>query len=290
MLAYDIKSISEIVPEALPLIKKADLEQDFPIDTKDSYIASRLRVEYLTKVANQVVDYNVITELSRLSSVYNVEEQLTPLMEKIAGYSQEKFTGDYNSKEELNTLFTQFIDYTSGIPNFEKAAEVAEKLYNNYDEKHIPDTAYKYACNGFLNKKAAVSGMIARYQASKDPLFIKMARLLQDSDETKLKKEDLVKLASVVSTLEEKSDIVGLGFNFYEEAIVKSAASVLEISIAGTKVPYETIAKLGKDRIASVIGSDVANELKNDPVNDKYVLESLPLDLQRIILSLVKSV
>lgn len=291
MLAYDLKAILKIVPEAMPLIKQASIEQEFPIDSQDSYIASVLRFEYLTKVAHTVVDYDAYTTLEKAASMYQIEAELKPLVEKIRSVGMDSLLEKSASEStSLMEVEASIRDMVSGYADLEKAAELAEGLYEVYGSDSLSEDIAKYAGVGYLNKEASVKGMISRYQASKNHTFIKLARILTDLDETKVGREDLVKLASVVGGLEKESNILGLGFNFYEEAIVKSAASILEISLAGTKVPYEKIAKLGKDRIASVIGKDVADEIKNDPVNDKYVLESLPLDLQKILLSVLKSV
>lgn len=285
MLAYDIKAILEIVPEATALVKKANLEQEFPVETMDSYIASVLRFNYLTKVAKVAVDYDAYGTLEKAAAVYNIENELKPFIASISAYASNalvKSASEFNSTEEYST--------SSAFQGMEKTAQVAAHLYEIHGADGMNDDIKKYAGVGYLDKEAAVGGMISRYQASKDERFVKLARIINDTDETTLLRADLMKIASTVLDLEKENELQYMGFNFFEESIVKSAASVLLISLAGAKVPYEKIARLGKDRIASVLGKDVAEGLTNDPVNDKHVLESLPLDLQRILASLLKSV
>lgn len=290
MLAYDLKAILEIVPEAMPLVKKANLEQDFPVDSKDSYIASMLRVKYLTKVAHTSVDYDAQNLLDKAGTLYNASEELAPMLEKLEKYAELKVLAQRSLEDSIASTNLEFYNSISGLADLEKAASIACKAYDLYGEEGMSDEMLKYAGVGFLHKEAAVKGMIARYQASKNPMFVKLARMVSDVDETSVTRGDILSLASTVTSLEKEANLQLYGFNFYKDCIVKSASSVLEISIAGQKVPYETIARLGKDRIATVVGKEVADELKNDPVNDKHVLESLPLDLQKILLSIIKSV
>jgi hypothetical protein len=93
--------------------------------------------------------------------------------------------------------------------------------------------------------------------------------------------------------LDKKAGLDIMGFNFYKEAlIVKKAAYAggLSVKVDGQDVPYSKIQALGKERIGSFLGKDIGASLTEDPVNDKAVIESLPLDSQKMLASILKSV
>ncbi len=83
MLAYDVKNILALIPEAEPMIKQATVEEDYPIDSKASYLASSLRFTYLTKIAGRQVDYDAYEALEKGARVYNCADELADLTTKI---------------------------------------------------------------------------------------------------------------------------------------------------------------------------------------------------------------
>jgi hypothetical protein len=62
------------------------------------------------------------------------------------------------------------------------------------------------------------------------------------------------------------------------------------VKLAGQNIPYENLERVGHGKIASYIGKDVADEMNHGPENFKAVAETLPLDLQRVLVSLTKNV
>ena len=77
------------------------------------------------------------------------------------------------------------------------------------------------------------------------------------------------------------------GYNFYNEAFItkEAAASALMIKLDNTEVPVENVLRAP---IGHILGEDVAKEVGSDPYNAKTVLETLPLDMQRLLLQRVR--
>lgn len=287
MLAYSLKKVLSVVPEALDLVKKADIEEEFPVNNKDSAIGSYLAVNYLMKVAHQRVGYDILTRVTSAVEYFGAKKDVEPLIEKISSYAlaQDKKQLEIPEKEALAYLQAEFEGNLTGFMDIEKVAEQAQFLYDTYKDKITSDEVKRYACEGYLNKEAAVGSLIARYEASKNESFLKAARLIQDND---VKPENLRKVARLITLMDRDSEISARGFNFYKECITKEAG--VRIKIAGSSVPYENIVKFGNDRIGHVLGKDVAEGLGKSAMEDKQVLESLPYDLQKILYSFVKVV
>jgi hypothetical protein len=65
---------------------------------------------------------------------------------------------------------------------------------------------------------------------------------------------------------------------------------MLTVDVLGTEVPYESILKFGKDRLRAVLGDSVADSFTDDPVNNKYMIESLPRDSLLVLKNAVKGI
>lgn len=290
MLAYNIRHILELVPEVKEMIKKADIEQEFPMDSKDSVIASYLRANYLMKVAHKPVDPITLGKLEKAANLYGVKEKLDTFLPRFKSLEKSAST---NVEKELRELESMFEGDTGGFGflTIEKAAEKAEELYKQYGEMIKSAEVKRYACVGWLNKEAAIRTLANRYYANKDSSFVKIARLVSTMREDDV--DSLKKLCNTVTQLDKKAGFDLIGFNFYREAVITKEAALitaLRINLAGEDVPYEKIAKFGKDRIGSTLGADIASSLTGNPVEDKAVLESLPRDLQIMLKSLVKGI
>lgn len=282
-----MKKVLAVVPEALDLVKKADLEVDFPVNNKDSAIASYLATQYISKVAHQRVDYDIVTRVTSAVDYFGATELVKPLVEKIAAHAvaESKKAQAIPEKEVLAYLQAEFEGSLSGFVDLEKVAEQAAFLYDTYKDKITSDEVKRYAGVGFLNKEAAVGSLIARYELTKDASFLKAARLIEDNG---VSPDKLRKVAQMITLFDKSAEISSRGFNFYKEAIVKEAN--VNVKLAGNNVSYNNIVKFGNERIGRVLGKDVAEGLGKSAMEDKYVLESLPMDLQKVLYSFVKVV
>lgn len=142
-----------------------------------------------------------------------------------------------------------------------------------------------------MDKQAALNGLHARYHATEDVRFAKLASAVSSMPDVGYKQETVSYLCKTVTALDKEANLQTLGFDFYKEALIeKSAArSCLPIKLAGTSVPYEKIERLGKHNISRYIGDDVAAEFDKGPQSVKIAMETLPLDLQRLVVNLTKN-
>lgn len=291
MLAHNIKAILTLVPEARSMTKQASLEEDFPYDSKDSVCASYLRMHYLEKVAEKQVDGSVRFKITKAAELHGVKDTLDGYLDRFNTF--EKKASETEAKYGLNVREVEagFEGELGGFGflGIEKIASTARGIYEKYGDEVKSDEVLRYAGRAYLNKQAAMMTLANRYHATKEPAFVKVARVVMDS----VKENDfdaIAQLCDTVTQLDKKAGLDVIGFNFYREALIKKAefASSMNINLAGTPVPWESIQKFGKERISSALGADIGGALTGDPSNDRAVLESLPLDLQKMLLSLCK--
>lgn len=283
MLAYDISAILSLVPAAGEMVKKASIEEDFPANNKDSVCASYLRIGYLTKVAGKEVDQDIKERIVKAACLYGVKNKLDEL--SIAfNPSMEK-----SASEIQGELMTEF-EYSFGMfPDIEKTASLADKLY---EMGSTDDRVKAYSGHTYMNKEAAVLALVNRYHATQDETFVKIARVVHDN--VKINDfESIHDICQTVTSMDKKAGLDVIGFNIYNEALfTKSAAAVqgLTISLAGESFPIEKIQRLGKDRIGSLLGDEVAKDFGSDLVENKYMLEALPRDQQMVLKTALKNV
>lgn len=295
MLAHNLKEILSIVPEALPLVKKANLEEEFPLDSADSSAASYLRLSYLTKVAGKHVDGDQANLIEKAARLYGVKDQLDKYLGRFV--SMEKKAEASFDPLRLTAKQAE-INFESDLAGFgflsiEKTASVASDIYETYGDEISSDKVLRYSGHAVLNKEAAVQSLSNRYAATKDAAFVKVAGLIvREVDATDFK--TVSELCKTVTQLDKKAGLDIIGFDFYKEALVtKEAAcsgSYFGVNVADEVFPYEKVEALGKGRIGAVLGKDIEDALTDSPINNKVVIESLPRDLQIILKSLLKAV
>lgn len=295
MLAYTLKNILELVPEALPLVKKASIDKELPIDSKDSTIATALHIKYMEKVAHKPLDIFAFDKIASAIELYNVEDQVNDLINKMIKAASVKRT-----KEELSSSENYFLKEASfegdlGNLPVEECSSTATLLYKEAKERNIKpsEAVMLYSGNGFLSKEAAVKALAVRYYETNDTNFVKIASAVGRASDSHLNSEMLTNIADTVCKMDQISGLNFKGHNFYKEAFfTKEAAfkSALLVKIAGKDIPYESLERLGREKIAAYIGGDVAREMDGGPENFKAVVETLPLDMQRVLGNLIKNV
>lgn len=296
MLAHDIKAILTIVPEAIGMVKQANLEDDFPVDNADSASASYLRVHYITKVAGKPVSEEDVLRVKKAAYLWGVDSKLNEYIPRFITTALTKEAA-HNSTTYGLTLGQLEAGFEGdlagfGFLNLEKMAKTAEEIVSKYGNQVTSTEVKRYSGRTWLNKTAAITTLGNRYHATQDKSFVKLARLVVDTI-TENDFDNIQNLCKTVTQLDKRAGLDILGFNFYKEALItKEAAFVssLNVTLAGEPVPYEKIMRFGKDRISSTLGPDIGAAMTNDPVNNKATLESLPRDLQITLKSLLKSV
>jgi hypothetical protein len=293
MLAYYIKPVLELVPEISPMIKSASVDKEYPTDNKSSVLASAMAIEYMIKIARKTPDYTEMEKVAKAVDAYSLKTQIGSLSEvmikrasRVAEESEKNSTESYMLKE------ASFKGSISGFSDIATTAATAKGLYKQASEKGVTPSIEisMYAGKLPLDKTAALKSLSVRHSLTKEAEYIKLAKALGSASEVSEATASF--LAEIVTGLDKKAGLTFKGFNFYREAFhtKEAAASVLNIKLAGQDVPYEKLARVGKANIASYIGKDVAAEFDRGPANFKQVAETLPLDLQKVLISLTKNV
>lgn len=284
MLAYDLRNILELIPEAMPLVKQASLEEDFPMNNKDSVCASYLRMNYLVKVAGQLVDVDQYERVKKAATLYGVRDTLDELSRNLKPI-EKKASLEKTASFECAVFEAQLQNVM--LTGIEKVAQEAATLHETYGDMVSSDDVLRYAGELWLNKEAAVLAISNRYYASENVEFVKMAKLAAEVDPHD--KASVKQIAKTITVMDKQAGLDLLGFNFYKEGFTKQAAE-FTIKLAGETVPYSKIARCGKERISSLVGNDVGSAITGSAPEDKAVLESLPRDTQLILKNVLRNV
>jgi len=277
MIAYDLKKILELAPEAAEFIKSASLTEDYPTGSLSSVCASYLRAEYLIHHKGQYVDPDLHNSLIKAAHLYEVKAPLDKIVSKFAKPEFQK-----SAQEDLMEKIALFEEYAYGLHQPEKAATLAKDLIVHTEREDVK----RYAGQAFLDKEAMVSALARRYQTCGSKAYVKMAHMAVDN----VAENDFEKVASLCEMVTDLDKINGLdvlGFDFYKEALhVKVAAFThkLHVKLAGKDVPYQHLERLGKSGIEDLVGKDIASGFNSeDPYSTKAALEASPRDVQLIL-------
>lgn len=295
MLAYTLKNVVELIPESLDMVKQASITQEYPVDSKDSTIASALAIEYDKYLTNRSVDPDVMTKVASAVELYGVKSEVDHLCSQLQKAAYDKAMASLQDPvKEYHVKEAGFIGDLSGFSDPESRNTAAVELYKSASAaKAEPcEQVRRYSGNAYLSKAAAVSALASRYKASGEVGFAKIAAALGRMSESGFKTETVQDICRTVTSMDKQAGLHLRGYDFYREALLTKEAelvSALRVKLAGSDVPYESIHKVGKDRIAQYIGADVAREMDSGPAHFKQVLETLPLDLQRLVVDLTKN-
>lgn len=295
MLAYTLKEILELCPEASSFVKQASVEQDMPLDSKDSCIATALTLKYHEKVAYKAIDVFAIEKVAKAVDAYGVKDEVEALTQRMVKAAAERTataaaiaTDDYLTKQAF------FEGELSGMRVNGTLSKQASELYDEAKEKGIEpsDAVIRYSGHGYMDKEAAVKALANRFYETKNANFVKIASALHKIP-GQIRPETVRDICDTISEMDKQAGLVTKGYNFYNETIfTKEAAlrSALNVKLCNQNVPFEKIAKLGKDHFSSYMGADIGAEFDRGPAHFKQVLETLPMDLQKVALQLTKNV
>ena len=296
MIGYTIRHILNLAPEALPLIKEASVEEDYPVGNRAGCIASALRVQYELMVNKASVDYFQMEKVASAVEAYGVSEvveQMSQLMlSRNAGLTKSA-SASAAQIPDLLVKQASFEGDLSGFKDVEALNKTAEEVLDECMALGLEpsDAVRRYAADGYLSKEAAIVAFQHRFEKTENPIFVKLAAALGTEDSL-LPSGPLVRtLCKTVTGLDKEAGLLSQGFDFYKEAvIVKSAAvSALRVRVGKEEFPIEKILSIPKHTLSQYLGDDVANELGSDPMTTKAVVESLPSDLQQVLLSVLRN-
>jgi hypothetical protein len=291
MLAHTLKPILELVPEALPMIKQAHVDEEFPLSNRDSCIASALCVNYAAKISGDTIAFPILEKVAKAVKLYNVEDQIKAFTDKMVATVQEKkastlLPGNYMDKQaNFEGDFTGFSDVL-------EQSQKAEALYKEAKALGIEpsDQVKRYSGHAFLVKEAAVKSLAVRYHKTNDAGYVKLAAAVNKANEFGLKSETIVDLCRTVSEMDKAA---GLTMDFFKETLVTKEAEALDsvtVRLRGKEVPLNSIIALGEKRLAGYLGTEITREMADGPMNFKAALEALPIDSQQLLLRMTSCV
>lgn len=274
MLAYQMHDILKIVPEAVTLTKEASLSEEFPLNNKDSVLASGLRVAYLTKVAGEQVSYAIQEKVSNAAVAFGISDTLEKFASRIESFgSAEKRASLYNADETL-ALQTEVMRGQLGFhQDLTKVASYAEGICERFGDKVTDEDTLRYSSSMAIDAGLFENALQKRAYETGDARYNDILNVVTEFGVDALNLAPREKRASVAKT------VVGLdqehfyNGDIFKEAFVKKAS--YSIKLKSKSIPYEN---LDKARVGDVLGKDVASALTGDYANDKAVIDSLPLD------------
>lgn len=274
-MLYSTKRVVSLLPEVAGLVKAAQLEQDFPTDTRDSTLLSALEVNYLTKLAGQTIDLEDYDRVHRAVGLYGLRAEVGEYFEKMAeAYNFEK-QASASIESELQVAVEIVESQCSGLMNLEKVAAQSEALWDEFGDVNS-DLIRLYAGGGRLCKEAAISALKIRQQATGLTAFEKLAETISGMDPEKLTVEENRAIIGAVQHFEKQAGYNGNfyrdAFHFTKEAIDRS----LTVNLGSKKVPAIELHKMDSARVTAALGEDIAKLLSEDLMTLKAGVEALP--------------
>lgn len=277
MLAYDINDILQIIPEAEGLVKQASMNEDFPIDSADSTLASALRIEYLTKVAGEKVQYSIQESTYKAVEAFGLLERMNGYADRMTKYASAVEQANHYDKKASLSLSAEAFDGNFGYgQDLTKQASYASSLVGRYMGMDIPENVLRYASVLPLGESQLFNALEKRAFETKDERYSQILDVISDFTVDSLNEAGREKRASVAASINAIDQEIHYNGDIYREAFIKEAS--VQIKLKTKSVPFESIDRLGKGHIGDILGKDVADALTGDAANDKAVIEALPID------------
>lgn len=297
MIGYTLKHVLDLVPEAFDLIKKANVERDYPIDNKDGSIACGLVQAYKTQIAKEFVEEDNLVKVANAIAAYGVKDVVDNIVQTMLDRNvvrlEKKASMSVESKEDYLVKQAGWEGNLTGFVDYQVIADDAEKLFEKAAELGV-DPGKKvrmYSGNAYLSKEAALGALGARFYASGKDVFAKLAAAMSAESEILSPGKKVKDLCRIVSRLDKEAGLAAKGFNFYEEVLLEkdAALSTLNVNICGKSYPLDRVMNLPESYLSDYMGKDFAKELVSDPASAKAMVESLPMDSQQVLSTLLKS-
>lgn len=296
MIGYTLKHVLELVPEAFPLTKSAHVEQNFPVDGRDDCLASALSVEYIKHIKKASVDYDTLSKVVRSVSAYGLHEKVAELSTLMVARHKDLMIKA--SQELTSSSFLEKQAFWEGgltdSPDLVEQGLQARDLVKQASALGVEPSpqVLRYSGNLPLEKEAALSALNSRFHLTKDPVLLKIAAALSKEASFVFNPKLVQSLCSTISGLDKKAGLNARGFDFYKEALVEKQAALraIRVRVGKEEYPIESIQRVPSHLLTQYLGEDFSKELSGqDPMTTKAVVESLPMDLQNVLLSLLKN-
>jgi len=268
-----LTTISELLtefPELSPLVKAAESWDDFPTDTDAQVIFSFALANHMEKSA-QI--YDIPEHVKRAVAVGKIRNpEITRIVDGIAQKQLPKM------QARSNEALTKEASVPSIVAEefyMEKSAAELRDIADTYGHQfHTPELAIKAGQKGF-SKEAAIESLQSRCAASGDKRYEQLVDMLEKTAGD-LSTERCATLGAAMDILDRETGLASYGFNFAKEAAQRR--SELPVKLDKKTASIEELLQKHQ-HLENIVG----DKLPKDPHELKAVMETLPLDLKRLV-------
>lgn len=296
MIGYTLKHVLELIPEAAELVKSANIEQEWPLASKADCLASSLGVAYKSRVAGEYVDFDLMTKIATATEAYGLTEKAAELATEMHVRSTKLIekSASLPSADEFLVKQAYFEGELTGLMKLDSITKQAEELFEESQKLGVTpkNSVLVYSGNSYLNKQAALDALGARFYASNNDTFLKIAAALSKEAEV-IPPSPLVKnLCNTVSQLDKKAGLSARGFNFFKESLItkEAAAQTMNVNVAGRTYPLSKLMETPPEYVNQYLGEGFMEEVTADPAAAKAMVEALPMDSQQVLAQVLRNV
>lgn len=296
MIGYTLKHVLELIPEAFPLTKRAHVEQNFPTEGRDNCLASALSIEYLKHIKKAAVDFDTLDGVYRSITAYGLHEKVAEFSNLMQARHRDMLVKQSKALTPSSFLEKQAFweGELSNSPDLVTQGQQAVELVKQASIVGVEPSprVLRYSGNLPLEKEAALSALNSRFHLTKNPVLLKIAAALGKENSFIFNPTLVQSLCSTISGLDKAAGLSARGFDFYKEALVEKQAALrnIRVRVGKEEYPIESIQQIPSHLLSQYLGEDFGKELSGqDPITTKAVVESLPMDLQNVLLSLLKN-
>ncbi len=258
-------------------------------------IASSLAIEYALTVDRVPVDRTVMEKVAYAVEAFGVTDEVATLKQSLAAkINQLEKKASAQSEGSWLTKQAQFLGELSFAKDIPVLVKQAEELFAEITAQgQTPcEEILQYSGNAYLSKEAALGALQARYQLTRNETLLKIASALSLQNDF-LEAGPLAR--NLCSTLTEMDKEAGLhikGFDFYKETMVTKSAAISNsmVQLGNGSYPMSKIAQIPESYLKSYMGDEFAQEMQSDPNSARAMVESLPMDMKNVLVSLLKNV
>lgn len=279
MPLHTVKKVSELVPEAGALVKRASLEQNMPTGSRDETLVSALELEYMMKVAHTQVDLDDAERVCRAVDLYGLKDEVAAHTQTMVKSASAVLDTKHELKRAEDFISSQLMTMN---PDLEKIAEVSEGLWDEYNEMIDNDHVKLYAGAGTLVKEAAVLALKHRTVRTGNEEFEKVASVIEATDVSHLTTEDNRAIINAIKGLEKEAHYMET--DLYTDMFMTKEAAV-SISLGRKQVDATELMKIAS-QAGDVLGQDIGELLKTAGHN-KAAIEALPMGELQVLAGLV---
>ena len=261
-----LTQIAELIeghPWLQPLVKEAEDWSTFPVGNQSQTVFSYILADHLQKRAEIFDIPEHVKRAFQMRKVRNPE--ISRIVDRIAQDQLPKMQEDsfqaFQKQAEENYL--------------EKSAEEIKDIAEQYGYEFTDASLSIKAGQKGFHKEAAITALEARFAARQDERYVSLRELIEKEAEN-IEPSKAWVYAAAIERLDAETGLNSYGFNFSKEASLHR--SVLKVKLHQKEVPVENLLAY-KKHIEDMVG----DKLPDNPQELKVVIDTLPLDLKKLI-------